>query len=174
MKAQDVMVRNVLTVGPDTLVADAVAMLVKHDISALPVANPDGSLIGILSEADLLEREELGAEHHYPWWIESLMPASKLAERFAKAHSSNNRGGLARARERSRSTGVFLTAKMRSAHAEHQRTGHGQPCALHSTTRLRRARSKPTSANRRSNARSARPAKRLISKSPRPICTCSA
>jgi CBS domain-containing protein len=86
MKAQDVMVRNVLTVGPDTSVADAVAMLVKHDISALPVVNPDGSLVGILSEADLLEREELGAEHHYPWWIESLMPASKLAERFAKAH----------------------------------------------------------------------------------------
>jgi CBS domain-containing protein len=86
MKAQDVMVRNVLTVGPDTSVADAVAMLVKHDISALRGVNPDGSLIGILSEADLLEREELGAEHHYPWWIESLMPASKLAERFAKAH----------------------------------------------------------------------------------------
>jgi CBS domain-containing protein len=86
MKAQDVMVRNVLTVGPDTSVADAVAMLVKHDISALRGVNPDGGLIGILSEADLLEREELGAEHHYPWWIESLMPASKLAERFAKAH----------------------------------------------------------------------------------------
>ena len=86
MKAQDVMVRDVLTVGPDTSVADAVAMLVKHDISALPVVNPEGSLIGILSEADLLERKELGAEHHYPWWIESLMPASKLAERFAKAH----------------------------------------------------------------------------------------
>jgi CBS domain-containing protein len=51
MKAQDVMVRDVLTVGPDTSVADAVAMLVKHDISALPVVNPDGSLIGILSEA---------------------------------------------------------------------------------------------------------------------------
>jgi CBS domain-containing protein len=86
MKAQDVMVRDVLTVGPDTSVADAVATLVKRDISALPVVNPDGSLIGILSEADLLEREELGAEHHYPRWIESLMPASKLAERFAKAH----------------------------------------------------------------------------------------
>jgi len=86
MKAQDVMVRNVLTVGPDTSVAEAVAMLVTHDISALPVVNPDGSLIGILSEADLLEREELGAEHHYPWWIESLTPASKLAERVAKAH----------------------------------------------------------------------------------------
>jgi len=86
MKAQDVMVRDVVTVGPDTKVAEAVALLVKHDISALPVVDSDGDLIGILSEADLLEREELGAEHHHPWWIETVMPASKLAEEFAKAH----------------------------------------------------------------------------------------
>jgi CBS-domain-containing membrane protein len=86
MKAQDVMVRDVLTVGPDTSVAEAVALLIRHDISALPVLNSVGNLIGILSEADLLEREEIGAEHHHPWWIESLMPASKLAEQFAKAH----------------------------------------------------------------------------------------
>ena len=72
MKAQDVMVRDVLTVGPDTSVAEAVALLIKHDISALPVVNSVGNLIGILSEADLLEREEVGAEHHHPWWIESL------------------------------------------------------------------------------------------------------
>jgi CBS domain-containing protein len=86
MKAQDVMVRDVVTVGPDTAVAEAVALLVKHDISALPVVDADGNLIGILSEADLLERGELGAEHHHPWWIETLMPASTLAEEFAKAH----------------------------------------------------------------------------------------
>lgn len=86
MKAQDLMVRDVVTVGPDTSVADAVAMLVKHDISAIPVVNSDGNLIGILSEADLLEREELGAEHRHPWWIETMMPASRLAQEFAKTH----------------------------------------------------------------------------------------
>jgi len=86
MKAQDVMVRDVVTVGPETEVAEAVALLVKHDISALPVVDSDDNLIGILSEADLLEREELGAEHHHPWWIETLLPPSKLAEEFSKAH----------------------------------------------------------------------------------------
>ncbi len=86
MKAQDVMVRDVVTVGPDTDVADAVKLLIKHDISALPVVDVDGNLVGILSEADFLERGELGAEHHHPWWVETLMPASKLAEEFAKAH----------------------------------------------------------------------------------------
>jgi CBS domain-containing protein len=86
MKAQDVMVRDVVTVAPDTKVAEAVALLVKHDISALPVVDANGNLVGILSEADLLQREELGAEHHHPWWMETLMPASKLAEEFSKAH----------------------------------------------------------------------------------------
>jgi CBS domain-containing protein len=86
MKAQDVMVRDVVTVGPDTNVTEAVALLVEHDISALPVIDADGDLIGILSEADLLERGELGAERQHPWWIETLMPASTLAAEFAKAH----------------------------------------------------------------------------------------
>jgi hypothetical protein len=82
---------------------------------------------------------------------EALPARAGAPEGAVPAHptSPNNRGGFARARERSRSTGVFLTAKMRSAHAEHHRTGHGQRCALHSTTRSRRARSKPTSRGER-------------------------
>lgn len=86
MKAQDVMVRDVVTVGPNMDVAEAVDLLVKHDISAVPVVDSDGDLIGILSEADLLEREELGSEHHHSWWMKSLMPSRKLAEEYAKAH----------------------------------------------------------------------------------------
>jgi hypothetical protein len=50
------------------------------------VVDPDNRLMGILSEADLLDREELGASHHHPWWIEAITPASQLAEEFAKAH----------------------------------------------------------------------------------------
>ena len=86
MKAQDVMVRDVVTVRAETTIAEAIELLVQHDISALPVVDADANLIGILSEADLLEREEIGASHHHPWWIETLMPASKLADEFAQAH----------------------------------------------------------------------------------------
>jgi CBS domain-containing protein len=86
MKAEDVMVRDVVTVEPQTSIADAIKLLADHDISALPVVDPDNRLMGILSEADLLDREELGASHHHPWWIEAVAPASKLAEEFAKAH----------------------------------------------------------------------------------------
>ena len=84
MKAEDVMVRDVVTVGPDSDVTEAIKLFGEHDVSALPVINGDDSLVGLLSEADLLSRGDLG--HQHPWWIEALMPASTLAGEFAKAH----------------------------------------------------------------------------------------
>jgi CBS domain-containing protein len=86
MKAADVMVRDVVTVHPETDVADAVKLLVARDISALPVVDQGDNLVGIISEADLLHRAELGTEKHRSWIIESLTAASTLAAEFAKAH----------------------------------------------------------------------------------------
>jgi CBS domain-containing protein len=85
MKAQDVMVRDVLTVKPETNVTDAIKILSEHDVSALPVVDHSGRLVGILSEADLLPRVE-DDEYRHRWWVEALMPASKLAREFDKAH----------------------------------------------------------------------------------------
>lgn len=86
MRAIDVMVREVVTVHPDTDVADAVKLLGEHDVSALPVIGADGKLVGMLSEADLIHRVEIGTETHRPWWLESLTGASTLAAEFAKSH----------------------------------------------------------------------------------------
>ena len=86
MNAIDVMVRDVLTVKPDDDVAKAIKLLAEHDISALPVVDDDGKVIGIISEADLVHREEIGTEKHRPWWLEAVTPASTLAEEFAKSH----------------------------------------------------------------------------------------
>jgi CBS-domain-containing membrane protein len=86
MKAADVMVRDVVTVHPETDVADAVKLLMERDISALPVVDAQGALVGIISEADLIHRAELGAEKHRSWLMESLTAASTLAGDFAKSH----------------------------------------------------------------------------------------
>jgi CBS domain-containing protein len=86
MRAIDVMVRNVVTVRPDTDVADAIKLLAEHDVSALPVLDKDGNLIGMLSEADLIHRAEIGTEKHRPWWQEAVTGATTLAEEFAKSH----------------------------------------------------------------------------------------
>lgn len=86
MRAIDVMVRDVITVRPDTGVAEAIKLLSKHDVSALPVVDAQAHLIGILSEADLIHRAEIGTEKRRPWWLEAVTGAATLAEEFAKSH----------------------------------------------------------------------------------------
>lgn len=86
MKAMDVMVRDVITVSPDDDVADAVRLLADHDVSALPVVDGNENVVGVISEADLLHRQEIGTEKQRPWWLEAVTPASTLAEEFAKSH----------------------------------------------------------------------------------------
>jgi CBS domain-containing protein len=86
MKAVDVMVRDLVTVGPDASVTEAARLMSENDVSALPVLDKDGRLVGIVSEADLLRRKELGTDTRRPWWIEAMTPATALAAEFAKSH----------------------------------------------------------------------------------------
>jgi CBS domain-containing protein len=86
MRAVDVMVRDVVTVHPDTDVAEVVKLLSKHDVSALPVVDARNHLLGVISEADLVRRVEIGTEKHRPWWVEAITGASSLAQDFAKSH----------------------------------------------------------------------------------------
>ena len=46
-----------ITVTPETHCKDAAALLVRHRISALPVVDSSGRLVGLVSEADLLPLE---------------------------------------------------------------------------------------------------------------------
>ena len=85
MRAADLMVRDVITVEPEADVAHAVDLLVHNDVSALPVVDGEGNLVGILSEADLMRRVELHTERPRQWG-ESILGASTLADEFAKAH----------------------------------------------------------------------------------------
>jgi len=52
-KVQNIMRRGVLTVTPDTLAADAAAIMAEHKVGALPVVEND-KLVGILSATDIL------------------------------------------------------------------------------------------------------------------------
>jgi len=80
------MVHDVVTVRPDDDVSHAAQLLVDHDVSALPVVDANGRVVGILSEADLLHREEIGTEKQRPWWLEAITPINTLAVDYAKSH----------------------------------------------------------------------------------------
>ena len=64
----------------------AVRLLVDHDISALPVVDADNHVLGVLSEGDLLHREEDGTLRRRSWWVEALTPSGELAFDYAKSH----------------------------------------------------------------------------------------
>jgi CBS domain-containing protein len=53
-RVQDLMTREVFTVGPDTAFKDVVEALLRHDVSGLPVVDDEGRLLGIVTEADLV------------------------------------------------------------------------------------------------------------------------
>lgn len=48
------MSQNPVVVSPDTLLSDAAAVMVRHNYRRLPVVDDNGSLVGLLSVADLI------------------------------------------------------------------------------------------------------------------------
>ena len=62
MQSKDVMTTRVISAAPDTTVHEIATVLLKHRISAVPVLEADGKLVGIVSEGDLLRRPESGTE----------------------------------------------------------------------------------------------------------------
>ena len=54
-QAKDVMTRRIVTVTPETTVEAAIATLLEHSISGVPVVNESREVVGIVSEFQLLE-----------------------------------------------------------------------------------------------------------------------
>ncbi len=72
MKASDIMVSAVKTVNADATIDQAIALMLEAGVSGLPVMDGEGRLVGVLSEGDLLHREEIGTARRKPRWIEVL------------------------------------------------------------------------------------------------------
>jgi CBS domain-containing protein len=87
MKARDIMVQHVITVGPDTDVQAVANTLVTNRISAVPVVGAGGEIIGIVSEGDLVRRAETGTERRRSWWLEALIDSRTQAAEFVKSHA---------------------------------------------------------------------------------------
>jgi CBS domain-containing protein len=77
VKVADVMTREVITVAPGTPFKSIVQEITDHRVSALPVIDLDGGVVGVVSEADLLLKESHpdGEPHRI------LEPARRKAER---------------------------------------------------------------------------------------------
>jgi CBS domain-containing protein len=87
MKAADVMVSNVITVGVNASIGEVAAILLNNHISAAPVVDEKGELIGIVSEGDLIRRPEIGTAKRHSWWLELISNKWASATEYIKSHS---------------------------------------------------------------------------------------
>jgi CBS-domain-containing membrane protein len=78
MKARDVMVSPVVSVKPSASVKEVAKLLLERRISAVPVVDDQGEVVGIVSEGDLLHRAEAGTERRRSWWLSLRISRSKL------------------------------------------------------------------------------------------------
>jgi CBS domain-containing protein len=87
MKAADVMVSNVISVGQDASVQEVAEVLLRNRVSAVPVLGPKAELVGIVSEGDLMRRPEAGTERRHSWWLGLIASNEGLASEYIKSHS---------------------------------------------------------------------------------------
>jgi len=69
MKASEIMTREVIAVQPDTPVSEIARLLNRSDVSGVPVVDPNGTVVGIITELDLILRN---ARLHFPTYIRIL------------------------------------------------------------------------------------------------------
>jgi len=86
MRAHQIMSRHVITVGVNASVAEAIAIMLGHHVSGLPVVDAAGRLVGIVSEGDFIRRAEIDTDRKRGRWLSFLAGADRLAVDFARSH----------------------------------------------------------------------------------------
>ena len=87
MNASDIMVSDVITVKSSGTVQEAAELLLLNRISAMPVVDDSGKLVGMISEGDLIRHGDAGTAHERPAWLRLLMGREGLAAEFVKENS---------------------------------------------------------------------------------------
>ncbi|MHC4120360.1 MAG: CBS domain-containing protein [Planctomycetota bacterium] len=54
LETKDVMTRQVICIGKDTPIFEAIKLMAKNNVTGVPIVDNDNTLVGILSEQDVL------------------------------------------------------------------------------------------------------------------------
>lgn len=91
MQARDVMTTAVITVSPETQMGRIASILLEKRISAVPVVDQTGSIVGIVSEGDLLRESAPDREKGRDWWLALLAEGEALSREFLATLRNNNK-----------------------------------------------------------------------------------
>jgi CBS domain-containing protein len=90
---REIMDPEPVTVRPDTRVEDVIRLLGDSELPGVPVVDPDGACVGIVTEADLVIADDQG-DLHLPHFIELfggvvfLEPLKRFEDRLRKAFAA--------------------------------------------------------------------------------------
>jgi CBS domain-containing protein len=96
MRAADVMTVEPVSISPDASILEAIGVMLQRKFSGLPVVDLNGSLVGIVTEGDLLRRTETGTKRKRPRWIEFLVGPVRLATEYVHASGRKVREVMSR------------------------------------------------------------------------------
>ncbi len=82
MKAREIMTTDVVSVGPETSLRVVAKLLAAHGISAVPVVDTAGAPIGMISEGDLIGRNDSDRRLRRDWWLTLLAEGEELHPDF--------------------------------------------------------------------------------------------
>ena len=88
-----IMTKKVVTVTPETSVAEIANLLLEHKISAVPVIDDEQHILGIISEGDLLGRPPSGSPRG--WWLRLFSENAACLEEIATARHLKARDVMA-------------------------------------------------------------------------------
>jgi CBS domain-containing protein len=78
LKAKDIMTKEVITVSPDTEIANAAKILLEKRINGLPVVDAFGRLVGILCQSDLVAQQKNFPIPSVFTLLESVIPLTSM------------------------------------------------------------------------------------------------
>lgn len=78
LKAKDIMTRKIITVSPETEIANAAKILLEKRINGLPVVDAFGRLVGILCQSDLVAQQKSIPIPSVFTLLESFIPLTSI------------------------------------------------------------------------------------------------
>jgi CBS domain-containing protein len=90
------MTTKVVSVSPDTPVEEIARKLLEHRISAVPVVDGNGGIVGIVSEGDLMRRSESETDRTASWWLAMLSSPEERAGEYIKRHGRQAKDVMSR------------------------------------------------------------------------------
>lgn len=82
MQAREIMTTDVVTVSSDTPTPEIARRLLEHKVSAAPVVDSSGMVIGMVSEGDLIGRSDADREQRRDWWLSLIAEGEALNPDF--------------------------------------------------------------------------------------------